>query len=180
MSPKVYTRKGDDGTTALADGTRVGKDDARAEAYGTVDELVSFMGLARTELVSLFGDQDGARSLASWLRYAQERAMEVASLLAGSRLRVDLKGAVLELEGRIDEMSRALPELRAFLVPGQNPCESLLHVARCVCRRAERGAVRASAPADALSFLNRLSDFLFTAARYVSAMGGDGDVIWRK
>jgi cob(I)alamin adenosyltransferase len=165
---KIYTKTGDDGSTGLFGGARVDKDDPRVEAYGTVDELNSVVGLARA--TSLPDD------LSALLSEVQEQLFVVGAELATvagkeSKLPMRLIGAaeVQRLEEAIDQTEAGLPQLTNFILPGGAPSGAALHHARTVCRRAERAVIVASRVAAVRSelkiYLNRLSDFLFVAAR---------------
>ena len=178
---RVYTRSGDDGTTALATGERIGKDSVRVAAYGVVDELSSFLGVA------------AASGLEPELRKVVERIQNELFHLgaelatppaegrptAGPRVE-DRHGAMLEAE--MDEWMKGLAPLSNFVLPGGSPAAAHLHVARAVCRRAERelvalrrvGTVRAAA----IVYLNRLSDALFVMARVQNAAHSVADVLW--
>jgi cob(I)alamin adenosyltransferase len=182
---KIYTRSGDDGTTALGTGRRVRKDSKRVEAYGTTDETNAAIGLAR---VLLAGTEPG---LDAKLARIQNDLFDVGADLcvpeatdSSSRPRLRITDAqVSRLEAEIDEMNGELAPLRSFVLPGGSAGAAALHVARTVCRRAERAVVALAADPDervgeaVLRYLNRLSDFLFVAARYANDRG-KGDVLW--
>lgn len=176
---KIYTKTGDDGTTGLFGGGRVSKASARIECYGTVDELNSVIGLALAHGVSPDGSQ--------FLGTAQNTLFVLGADLAtprGSKAQVErvAEHHVEELEGWIDHLDAKLPPLKTFILPGGTPAASALHVARTVCRRAERLCVAASAETDlgpmAVQYLNRLSDFLFTLARWENSHAGMPDTPW--
>jgi cob(I)alamin adenosyltransferase len=182
---KIYTRTGDDGTTALGSGERVAKNDLRVEAYGTVDETNAAIGLARTQLAA--GDEAVDARLAriqnDLFDLGADLCVPKETLKAGrAPLRIT-DTQVERLEREIDEMNEALQPLRSFVLPGGSPAAATLHVARTVCRRAERAMVALAAEPDepvnraALKYINRLSDFLFVASRYVNDRG-QGDVLW--
>lgn len=176
---KIYTRTGDTGTTSLFGGRKVGKDHERLEAYGTVDELNSALGAARCQVVD-----EGADRL---LRSVQNDLFDVGADLcvpAEGEGRPALRVAadqVRRLEAAIDQVNEALQPLRSFVLPGGTPAAAQLHVARAVCRRAERRAwelaSREAVNEHALHYLNRLSDLLFVLARAAND-GGRGDVLW--
>lgn len=174
---KVYTKTGDTGTTALFGGTRVPKDHARIESYGTVDELNSYIGLIR--------DQQMNQHYKDILIEIQDRLFTVGAILAtppekellkNGQKRLQNLGIVESdielLEKEIDTMENSLPQMTHFVLPGGHTTVSYCHVARCVCRRAERLAVHLShnePVADiAIKYLNRLSDYLFVLARKLS------------
>lgn len=180
---RIYTRTGDDGSTALGDGTRVPKDHERVAAYGTVDECSSVLGIALAHGVP-----------APWaerLQVVQNDLFDVGSDLCrpGSQddsPRID-EDYVSRLEGWIEEANQDLPPLESFILPGGTMCASWFHLARTVCRRAERhvSALLADpremgqANPAVLRYLNRLSDLLFVLSRRVNHDSGEGDVTWR-
>lgn len=178
---KIYTRTGDGGETSLFNGTRVSKSDPRVDAYGDVDELSAFIGLARSSLV----DADVAERLGAIQRdlfALGARLADPSSRIAGRVTKVSL-GAEDQsrLEGWIDEFERELPPLRRFVLPGGSPAASMLHIARTVCRRAERRLVALGPGAvepPLVVYLNRLSDLLFVLARLVNHRAGQADVEW--
>jgi cob(I)alamin adenosyltransferase len=169
---KIYTKKGDTGTTQLIGGTRVPKHHLRIEAYGTVDELNSFIGLIRDQQISSHHKQ--------LLIEIQDRLFTIGSSLAfdpgKSRMAIpDLKeDDVTLLEKEMDNMNEQLPEMKSFILPGGHTTVSYCHIARCVCRRAERLSTQLSETVNAavdplvLKYLNRLSDYLFVLARILS------------
>ena len=181
---KIYTRTGDDGTTALGTGERVAKYDLRVEAYGTVDETNAVIGLARLHT----GDTDPA--LDAMLARIQNDLFDLGADLCfpdetkdgSARLSVS-DAQIVRLEAEIDEMNRSLQPLRSFVLPGGTPAASFLHLARTVSRRAERLIVALASRPDepvsepAIRYVNRLSDFLFVAARYANDKGAS-DVTW--
>ena len=184
---KVYTKTGDTGTTALFGGTRVPKDHARIESYGTVDELNSFIGLIR--------DQEINQHFKDILIEIQDRLFTVGAILATPPEKEVLKNGqkrlqnlgIIEsdielLEKEIDTMEDSLPQMTHFVLPGGHTTVSYCHIARCVCRRAERLAVHLShneAVADiAIKYLNRLSDYLFVLARKLSKELNAEEIQW--
>ena len=178
---RIYTRSGDGGKTRLATGAPVAKTHPRVEAYGGVDELNAQIGWARTTLKDL-------AVLDAMLARAQNDLFDLgADLATPERAREDLRvleGQVTRLEAEIDQLNGELEPLTSFVLPGGSPAAAALHVARTVCRRAERGAVRLaetrgeSVSPAAIKYLNRLSDLLFVAARFANGKGAD-DVLWR-
>jgi len=166
---KIYTKTGDKGYTSLIGGTRVPKHHLRIESYGTVDELNSYIGLIR--------DQDIDAHDKQILKEIQDRLFTIGSSLASDPERSkmvipDLHDADIELlEKEMDAMNEKLPELRHFILPGGNNAISFCHIARCVCRRAERLVVNLSADSTVEEkvniYLNRLSDYLFVLARKI-------------
>jgi cob(I)alamin adenosyltransferase len=179
---RIYTRTGDAGTTRLASGAPVSKAGARVEAYGAVDETNACLGLARLHAK---GDLDAI------LARVQNELFDLGADLStpakadeaeGSVLRI-LDSQVARLEGEIDALNAELPPLSSFVLPGGTPAAAALHLARTVCRRAEREAVRLieageTVSGPALRYLNRLSDLLFVAARYANDKGA-AEVFWK-
>jgi cob(I)alamin adenosyltransferase len=178
---KLYTKTGDDGTTGLFGGGRVPKASARVEAYGTVDETNAFLGVARATGLD--------PSLDAVLARVQEDLFTLGAELAcvpgrEAKLAMGLLGEadVERLERAIDEADAACPPLKSFVLPGGTPQAAALHVARTVCRRAERAvlAVDDAAPRrEVVVYLNRLSDLLFALARRANAVAGVPDVPWK-
>ncbi|WP_169978362.1 cob(I)yrinic acid a,c-diamide adenosyltransferase [Tautonia rosea] len=181
--PKIYTKTGDDGTTGLLGPGRVGKDDLRIEAYGTVDELNAVLGVARsTPSISLDLDRK--------LSQIQEELFSIGAALAdpdpdGPFHNSVPREFVLRIEHEIDHVESGLPKLQHFILPGGSPTASQLHLGRTVCRRAERLVVALShaagqhVPTNLVIYLNRLSDYLFVLARSANAEAGVADVPWR-
>ncbi|HRE60333.1 MAG TPA: cob(I)yrinic acid a,c-diamide adenosyltransferase [Micropepsaceae bacterium] len=181
---RIYTKTGDGGETALGTGKRVPKDDPRIEAYGTVDETNAVIGVARLSAaanldVMLARIQNDLFDLGADLAVPEEEGQSFERLTVTD-------AQVTRLEREIDAMNGELAPLRSFVLPGGSPAAAHLHVARTVCRRAERLTVTLSRaekvnPA-AIRYLNRLSDFLFVAARFANLPGpgltGPGDVLW--
>ncbi len=170
----IYTRTGDQGDTGLASGERRSKDDARLEAIGTVDELNSVLGLLAAH--------DLPEPLAQAVTRIQHRLFDLGAELARPGAQVLDSACVSELESLIDRLEAELPPLTRFILPGGHPSAALAHLARTVCRRAERRLVRlhrleAQNPAS-LAFLNRLSDLLFVLARTLNRHHGLDDVFW--
>ena len=169
MAMKIYTKTGDKGTTSLIGGTKVPKSHLRIEAYGTVDELNSWIGLIRDQQIN----NDAVKELLE----IQDRLFTIGSLLAAdpekSRMKLpSIKNEdVTFLEHKIDEMNEVIPELKSFILPGGHTTVSYCHVARCVCRRAERLIVNLNENStldnQIIIYINRLSDYLFTLARYL-------------
>lgn len=183
MAFKIYTKTGDKGSTSLIGGVRVPKDHIRIESYGTVDELNSYLGMVR--------DMAQNTLVTEWLHEIQDRLFTIGSVLAtdpGKEVKMKLPDLhdndVIWLEQKIDEMNETLPEMRSFILPGGQLAASTAHVARCVCRRAERICVGMQqqeevVPEIIIRYLNRLSDFLFVLARYISHINGVEDTPWR-
>lgn len=180
---RIYTRRGDGGETGLVGGQRVAKHSARLEAYGTVDELNSFVGVA-----CVTAAEQGLAALAAILKRVQHELFNLGSLLA--TLPEDLhpkqprvtEEEIRQLESEIDAMNEGLPALRSFVLPGGSRLNAELHVCRTVCRRAERLCVALSrqetVDSMAVGYLNRLSDALFVWSRWASAAQGEAEVLW--
>lgn len=173
---KIYTRTGDDGTTGLGDGSRTGKDSLRVEAFGAVDELNGLLG----QLLSL----QPPAEVASELVTIQHELFDLGGELCipGHTLIAD--GQVRRLEQCLDRLNADLPPLKEFILPGGTPAAAVCHVARSVCRRAERRVV-ALARVEPVNdpgrhYLNRLSDLLFVMARWLNRAAGVGDVLWQR
>ncbi|RZM12778.1 MAG: cob(I)yrinic acid a,c-diamide adenosyltransferase [Pedobacter sp.] len=177
---KIYTKTGDKGQTSLIGGTRVPKSHPRIECYGTVDELNSYIGLIMCQDIDVHYQNT--------LKEIQDRLFTVGASLASdpdkSRMKIpDLHGqdiALLEVE--MDKMNEVLPELKHFILPGGNTVVSYCHVARCICRRAERLAVQLASESfvdeKMTIYLNRLSDYLFVLARKLNLDAGTEENIW--
>jgi cob(I)alamin adenosyltransferase len=176
---KIYTKTGDLGETSLFGGARVRKDDSRIEAYGTVDELNSVIGVARAAWPS--------SSFDAQLHAIQSDLFDIGAHLASpgsSRFAGPEATRIAALEQSIDAMESDLAPLKTFILPGGSVAASHLHVARTVCRRAERLVVALRdddvATTASITYLNRLSDFLFVAARYANHVHGVPDVPWTR
>ena len=178
---KIYTKAGDKGKTGLVNGKRIFKDNIRIKAYGTVDELNSYIGLIR--------DQIWKQPLLEELIEIQDRLFTIGSHLANDKKKNKIKlpeiheKDVQRLEIEIDKMDSQLPPMKAFILPGGHTLVSYTHIARCVCRRAERKVVRLSenweiAPII-IKYLNRLSDYLFTLGRKLSKDLGTDEIEWK-
>ncbi|MEM6327161.1 MAG: cob(I)yrinic acid a,c-diamide adenosyltransferase [Bacteroidota bacterium] len=185
---KVYTRTGDDGTTALFGGDRVSKTHPRISAYGTVDEANACLGIARAALehkVGPYGER--SQTAIALLSRLQHELFVLGGDLASPKEtkypvpRIEAPH-IQALETDIDRLTQDLPPLKNFILPGGTPAAAALHQARTVARRAERLVVETAAlegvSEHALHYLNRLSDFLFTLARWVNVDAGVGDVTW--
>lgn len=184
---KIYTKTGDKGTTALFGGTRVPKHHLRIEAYGTVDELNSYLGLIR--------DQDIDEHYKKFLMQVQEKLFTVGAILATDPEKAILKTGkerlnipfvedddLTALENEMDEMEESLPPITHFVLPGGHQTVSYCHIARCVCRRAERCATelyeQRPFSKETLMYLNRLSDYLFVLARKLSKDLNAEEIKW--
>ncbi|WP_242927711.1 cob(I)yrinic acid a,c-diamide adenosyltransferase [Pontibacter vulgaris] len=179
---KIYTKTGDKGTTALIGGTRVAKSHLRIESYGTVDELNSYIGLVR--------DQEVNKNRADILKEIQDRLFTIGSTLATDPEKAvkmatpDLHAEDIELlEQEIDKYTAEVPPLRSFVLPGGHQSVSFCHVARCVCRRAERLVIRLQEESQVddlvVIYLNRLSDYLFALCRLMTHELKAEEVAWK-
>lgn len=180
---KIYTRTGDDGTTGLVGGTRIAKSSLRVSAYGDIDELNSFLGQART-----LAEKTGATTLTPLLADVQNELFDIGAELATppggawEGMKTISVAQVTRLEQSIDELTRGIPELRSFVLPGGTELNASLHICRAVSRRAERSTL-ALAETEPVSnsvrlYLNRLSDLLFAMARYESHRSGVPEYLW--
>jgi cob(I)alamin adenosyltransferase len=184
---RIYTKTGDKGETGLVGGQRVPKDDLRIEAYGAVDELNSFVGLARTT-VEESKTFELLKDLAAKLKRVQHELFNLGSILATLPEDVHPRQPrvtsieIQQLEREIDESNEVLKPLRSFVLPGGSRLDAELHVCRTVCRRAERLLVQLhreqSAPPEAVQYLNRLSDALFVWSRWVNVKQGAAETLW--
>jgi cob(I)alamin adenosyltransferase len=178
---KIYTKTGDKGETSLFGGTRVSKSHERIHAYGTIDELNSFIGLV--------ADQEVNRGRREFLRNIQNSLFVIGSSLAADPDKKNIKSPrieeskITEMEKEIDLMENSLEPLKAFILPGGHTSVSYCHIARCVCRRAERYTIALSihSPVDPLiiTYLNRLSDYLFVLARKMAKELNAEEIIWK-
>lgn len=172
---KIYTRTGDDGTTGLGDGSRINKDHQRMESIGTVDELNSHIGLLITEL-------SADDPYAAILSRIQHDLFDLGGELAVPGYTLVSADRIGELETTLDELNDELPPLKNFILPGGSKPASLCHLARAVCRRAERGVVALSRSDEindtTRQYLNRLSDLLFVMARLLARRDGGDEVLW--
>lgn len=178
---KIYTKTGDKGTTALLGGARVSKADLRIEAYGTIDELNAHIGLIR--------DQPVNKKREELIHHIQNQLFSIGSLLAAqpgknlNYLPEITENDVTMLEKAMDEMNVKLPEMKNFILPGGDQAVSFCHVARCVCRRAERRVVALADQEDVAAviviYLNRLSDYLFVLSRMMAKELDAEEIIWK-
>ena len=182
---RIYTRRGDSGETSLVGGQRVPKHALRIECYGTVDELNSFIGMARVSAL----ESPVLAQFAAVLLRIQHELFNLGSILATlpddvhPRQPRVTQADVEQLEREIDQANEVLPELRSFVLPGGSRVNAELHAARTVCRRAERIAVALGSedtvPEDAIKYLNRLSDALFVWSRWVNHQLGIAETLWQ-
>lgn len=178
---KIYTKKGDTGETSLIGGTRVPKHHIRIEAYGTTDELNSYLGL--------LGNQTEVAKFLPLIREIQNNLFVMGSHLANDVAASHFsppnlpENAISALENSIDEMDKELPALKNFVLPGSHPTNSMAHIARCICRRAERNVTHlneiTAVEPSIIQYLNRLSDWLFTLSRWITHSTGTEEVIWK-
>lgn len=183
MSKKVYTKTGDKGYTSLLGGTKISKNNLRIEAYGTIDELNSFIGLLGDHLSV---DQSKFVNTLFRLTEIQNNLFKIGSIVSldpNKNIGFELPSINLtdveKLENWIDEMDDKLPELKNFILPGGHVYVSTCHICRTICRRAERKCVVESVPDEVLIYLNRLSDYFFVLSRYVGLKMGITEKIWR-
>ncbi|HKH74997.1 MAG TPA: cob(I)yrinic acid a,c-diamide adenosyltransferase [Vicinamibacterales bacterium] len=186
---KIYTRTGDAGETGLFDGTRVSKSDPRVAAYGDVDELNAWLGLARASLDRSAASTPANPQVAEMVEQIQRdlfalgaRLADPAHKIAERVSKVNVSNEAIErLEGWIDALESELPPLRRFILAGGSHAGAAFHVARTVCRRAERAIVglgENAVDAEVVVYVNRLSDLLFVLARTVNARGGAAELEW--
>lgn len=181
---RVYTRRGDTGDTGLVGGQRVAKNALRIEAYGTVDELNAFIGIARQTTEEQMRACPMLNLLDHILKRVQHELFNVGSILATLPEDIHPKQArvtpteIAQLESEIDKMNEELPDLRSFVLPGGCRLNAELHVCRTVCRRAERVCVALGERGDNLKYLNRLSDALFVWSRWASYQLGSSEILW--
>jgi cob(I)alamin adenosyltransferase len=172
---KIYTRTGDDGSTGLGDGTRVAKDSPRVDAYGTVDELNSALGIVLAQELP-----DAVREM---LVEIQHELFDLGGELCIPGMAMVGDADVTRLEQRLDSLNDELPPLKDFILPGGGAAAAHCHLARTICRRAERCVVELardeSVRPEAIRYLNRLSDLLFVIARVLARASGHGEVLWR-
>ena len=172
---KIYTRTGDDGTTGMGDGSRVEKDDPRIEAIGAVDELNSTTGFLLTHELP-----DAVRTS---LTTIQHRLFDIGGEFSIPGTTIITSDQVEQLEQILDELNADLPPLKEFILPGGTKSAAACHMARAVCRRAERRShslgKQASINPASLKYLNRLSDLLFVMARHLNQQAGEPDVFWQ-
>lgn len=185
---RIYTKRGDKGETSLVGGQRVPKDALRIEAYGTVDELNALMGVVSMSCQEQIGQDPRVGLLAGMVRRVQHELFNLGSILATKPEDVHPKQArvtsaeIEQLEREIDAMNEDLPALRSFVLPGGTRLNAELHVARTVCRRAERLLVslarEESMPPESIQYLNRLSDALFVWSRWANFVLRVPEVLW--
>lgn len=155
----IYTKTGDDGTTALYGGKRLLKSNLQVEAYGSIDELTSFIGLVINKLIN--------KKDKLFLISLQKDLYQIMAILSGAKINTQFlfEKEILSFENKIDELEKKLPKLDKFILPGGTEISSWFHILRVICRRAERNVVRFNNNIIIVKYLNRLSDFLFVMAR---------------
>ena len=164
----IYTKTGDKGQTSLANGQRVAKTDARIEAYGTVDELNSWIGALRVVAEE------------AQLEWIQNKLFNLGALLSEAPGEWITEADVKQLETWIDEMQAVVPPQRSFILPCGGEAVSRCHICRTVCRRAERKMIEANADTIAMCFINRLSDYLFVKSRWIAYNNQEEETAWKK
>lgn len=176
---KVYTKTGDDGTTSLIGGKRVKKNHIRIETYGTIDELISYIGLLRTYQLTT--------EIHDFLFASQQNLMLISAHIANEDKKITLKNidnqTIIEIEKLIDSVSENLPRLVSFVIPGGSEVNANCNIARTICRKAERKliALNEKTKIDKLhiQYLNRLSDFLFVLGRFSLISNGEKEIYWK-
>jgi cob(I)alamin adenosyltransferase len=172
---KIYTRTGDDGSTGLGDGSRTSKDSLRVEAFGEIDELNSYIGLLLAH--------DIPANIQTLMTGIQHDLFDLGGEFCIPGREALTQDYVSRLENTLDELNADLHPLKEFILPGGNPAAAVCHLARTVCRRAERRAIslarEESVSAPAMHYLNRLSDLLFVVARYLNQQAGQADILWQ-
>ena len=169
----IYTKTGDSGQTSLFGGKRLSKSDPQIEAYGTVDELTSFLGMI---IVKTKSKEDK-----EFLTLIQKDLYQIMGVLAGANSPIEVISERVKLfEQKIDVMESKMPKLHRFILPGGTETASWFHIVRTVCRRAERSVVAVNSAPLIIQYLNRLSDLLFVLARYVSLREGKTDSVWKQ
>ena len=180
---KIYTRTGDDGTTGLGDGSRIEKDSIRVEAYGTVDELNSCIGMVISQLSSELMTNSN-HLLNEWLSEIQHDLFDLGGELCIPGHIALTNTPIDTLENQIDTMNADLPMLKEFILPGGNQPAATCHLARTICRRAERNVHTLSRTEKinplGLQYLNRLSDWLFVTARIIARLDNGTEVLWNR
>lgn len=174
---KIYTRTGDKGTTGLGDGSRVDKDSVRVEAYGCVDELNSCIGM-------ILAEPEVPQDIREWMNEIQHDLFDLGGELCIPGHTAITDEYIDRLEQQIEIMNADLPMLKEFILPGGNRSATTCHLARTICRRAERRVLTLSKSETTgehgLKYLNRLSDFLFVAARVLARQNGGSEVLWQR
>ena len=177
----IYTKTGDKGETSLANGMRVPKTDPRIEAYGTVDELNSWIGMLRAQTACAVGVQNTDRftRMDDQLAWIQNKLFNLGAALSEAQGQWIEPSDIKQVEDWIDAMQAIVPKQRAFILPMGNEAVTRCHICRTVCRRAERRMIESNADALYLQFINRLSDYLFVLARYIAHQAGEPEYVWK-
>ena len=179
---KIYTRTGDDGETGLGDGSRIAKDDARIQAIGSVDELNSYLGMVLEEAKA--AAEPALEPLLGFLKTTQHRTFDLGGELSIPGYRIISADHVAAIERSLDDLNQDIPPLENFILPGGSKLIAAFHLARSVCRRAERDVISLSRVAevnpDGIKFLNRLSDYLFVGARFTAKVTNTDEILWQK
>lgn len=176
----IYTKTGDYGETSLASGQRVVKTDVRIEAYGTVDELNSWVGLLRSEIKKTDIPSSNKQAVDVQLEFVQNKLFNLGAELSEAPGEWIAEGDVRQLELWIDDMQAVVPRQHAFILPVGSEAVGRCHVCRTICRRSERRMIESNAGENALRFINRLSDYLFVLSRYVAYLSGGEENVWKK
>lgn len=175
----IYTKTGDKGETSLANGKRISKADARIEAYGTVDELNSWIGLLRASL-STAQNAEKLQSADAQLSWLQNKLFNLGAALSLAPGEWITEADVQQIEQWIDAMQAIVPKQRAFLLPAGNEIVCRCHVCRTICRRAERRMIALGCDGEALKLMNRISDYLFVLARYINFIFEEEEEEWKR
>ena len=173
----IYTRTGDNGETSLANGERISKADARIEAYGTVDELNSWIGLLRSGVQTTDRYADRVQSELAWIQNKLFNLGAALSLTPGEWIKAE---DVRQVEAWIDSMQAEVPKQHAFVLPSGNETMTRCHVCRTICRRAERRMIALGCEDVAMQLMNRISDYLFVLARYVGYSMNVPEETWKR
>ena len=173
----IYTKTGDKGETSLANGERISKADARIEAYGTVDELNSWIGLLRAGIQTSDCNADRLQCELAWIQNKLFNLGAALSLAPGEWITA---ADVRHVEAWIDAMQAEVPKQRAFVLPSGNETMARCHVCRTICRRAERRMITLGCDEIAMQLMNRISDYLFVLARYVGYVANEPEEVWKR
>ncbi len=178
----IYTKTGDKGTTSLASGERVAKTDVRIEAYGTVDELNSWIGLQRAGMRDngQWTMDNGQAAVDEQLEWIQNKLFNLGALLSEAPGEWIIESDVAQLEHWIDAIQAVVPAQRAFILPAGGEAVCRCHVCRTICRRAERRMIEAQSDETALKWINRLSDYLFVLSRLLGYQNDEKEAVWHK
>jgi cob(I)alamin adenosyltransferase len=178
----IYTKTGDKGETSLANGERISKADARIEAYGTVDELNSWIGMLRASIANsqaLTADSHSPIAVSEQLRWLQNKLFNLGAALSLAPGEWIKDADVQQVEQWIDAMQEVVPRLKSFVLPSGSESVARCHVCRTVCRRAERKMIALGEDGETLRFMNRISDYLFVLARYITYVQKETEESWK-